>query len=91
MARPRHPNKHIERAVRHAERRGWRVEMSGGHAWAKLYCPFAGRGGCIVFVWSTPRSAENHARHIERDVDACPHRPLQPNERDDDENAANQA
>jgi len=73
MARPSHPNKHIEAAVAYAELNGWRVTISGGHAWAKLYCAFADREGCIISVWSTPRNAENHARAIIRAVDRCPH------------------
>jgi hypothetical protein len=32
MSRPRHPDKHIERAFRYAESLGWRVEISNGHA-----------------------------------------------------------
>jgi len=31
MFRPRHPNKHIEQAVKYAESLGWRVEISGGY------------------------------------------------------------
>ncbi len=73
MSRPRHPDKHIEQAVAYAESLGWRVEISGGHAWGRLFCPFADRYGCIISVWSTPRVAQNHARHIRREVDACPH------------------
>jgi hypothetical protein len=74
MGRPRHPNKHIERAVCYAESLGWRVEISNGHAWGHLLCPNSTREGCIVGVWSTPKNPENHARRITRDVDSCPHR-----------------
>jgi hypothetical protein len=73
MGRPRHSNKHIELAVQYAEALGWRLEMSNGHAWGRLFCPHATREGCIVSVWSTPRNPENHARHIRREVDLCPH------------------
>jgi hypothetical protein len=73
MARPRHPNKHIEKAVQYAEAMGWRVELSQGHAWGRLFCPHATPEGCIISVWSTPRNPENHARHIRREVDQCPH------------------
>jgi hypothetical protein len=73
MSRPRHPNKHIEAAVRYAEKLGWRVEMSEGHAWGKLYCAHRARGGCMIPVYSTPRVPENHARHLRREVDQCPH------------------
>ena len=73
MGRPRHPDKHIEKAIQYAEQLGWRVEISAGHAWGHLLCPLQTREGCIVSVWSTPRSGENHARHIQREVDLCPH------------------
>lgn len=73
MARHRHPDKHIEKAVQYAESLGWRVELSNGHAWGHLLCPHATREGCIVGVWSTPRNPENHARQIRREVDQCPH------------------
>jgi hypothetical protein len=73
MSRPKHPKPEIEKAVQYAEQLGWRVEMSKGHAWGRLYCPQSTRQGCIVSVWSTPRSAENHARHIRKKIDACPH------------------
>ena len=73
MSRPRHPNKHIELAIQYAESLGWRVELSQGHAWGHLLCPRSTREGCIVAVWSTPKNPENHARHIRRDVDMCPH------------------
>lgn len=78
MARKRHPNKHIEAALRYAEGRGWRVEGSGksAHAWGKLYCPHENpdcRCGefCKLSIASTPRSAENHATMITRRVDGC--------------------
>jgi hypothetical protein len=73
MSRPRHPDKHIEKAIQLAETLGWTVEMSRGHAWGHLLCPLHTRDGCIVAVFSTPRSPENHARHIQREVDLCPH------------------
>ena len=73
MGRPRHPHKHIEKAVRYAETRGWRIELSGGHAWGHLLCPQCTRDGCKVGVWSTPRNPENHAQKLTRDIDLCPH------------------
>lgn len=73
--RPRHADQAIERALQYAEGLGWRVKLTKkGHAWGRLYCPFSSRSGCIVSIWSTPRSADNHARHIRNRVDACPHR-----------------
>ena len=50
MSRPRHPNKHIEQAIRCAEQLGWTVEMSSGHAWGRLLCPHHFRDGCKVTV-----------------------------------------
>jgi len=73
MGRPRHPNKHIEAAVQYAERLGWQVVMSNDHAWGRLFCPKSTTSGCIISVWSTPRKPQNHARHIRRKVDVCPH------------------
>ncbi len=74
MSRPRHPKAPVEKAVQYAEQLGWRVEISNGHAWGRLYCPRSSREGCIISVWSTPRVPENHARHIRKAVDSCPHR-----------------
>ncbi len=71
--RARHPNKNIEAAVAYAEGLGWRVEISGGHAWGRLFCPLRSREGCKVSVYSTPKNPENHARHIRREVDLCEH------------------
>jgi hypothetical protein len=73
LSRPCHPNKHVEAAVVYAESKGWRVEMSKGHAWGKLFCPLADPSGCRMSVWSTPRSPENHAKQIRGKVDKCPH------------------
>jgi hypothetical protein len=74
MSRSRHPKPPIEAAIRYAEQLGWRVVISNGHAWGRLFCPFASREGCIVSVWSTPKVPENHARQIRRVIDMCPHR-----------------
>ena len=74
MARPRHPNSHIEKAVQYAEATGWRFVASNGHAWGRLLCPWSTREGCLISVWSTPKVPENHARHIRNKVDSCPHR-----------------
>jgi len=40
MARKKHPKKEIEEALKYSEKHGWRVEMSNGHAWGKIYCPY---------------------------------------------------
>ena len=84
MARSRHPDKEIEAAIAYAEQRGWRVVPVSGHAWGRLYCAQADRDGCMVSVWSTPRSAGNHARDLIRAIDRCPHRDTK---EEDDENA----
>ena len=80
MSRPRHPNKHIEQAIQYGESCGWQVQMSNGHAWGRLFCPRNSRSGCIVSIWSTPRNPVNHARHIRREVDLCPHGGTDPTE-----------
>ena len=73
--RPRHPRKEIEGAVVYAESKGWVFKSPGSsaHCWGRIKCPAGERGGCIISVWSTPSSAENHARQIKRRVDSCPH------------------
>ena len=78
MSRSRHPDADIERAIQHAEASGRRVRMSKGHAWGRLLCPRTTPDGCIVSVWSTPRNPVNHARHLRRVVDGCPHRATAP-------------
>ena len=80
--RPRHPNKEIEAAVAYAEARGWTWHKVGGHAWGKLYCRHHDRDGCDIFVWSTPRVPEHHARQIKRRVDRCPHKQDEANDED---------
>ena len=72
-SRPRHPNKEIEEVIRYAEKLGWTVKLTKGHGWGSLYCPKSSREGCIVFVWSTPRRPQDHAKDIRRDVNRCEH------------------
>jgi len=78
LRRNKHPNAHIEAALRYAEEKEWRVEPSGksSHAWGRLYCPHNNpdcRCGefCMSSIASTPRSPENHANQIRRRVDGC--------------------
>jgi hypothetical protein len=74
MGRLRHPDKDIDRAVQYAVSLGWEIRKSPrGHAWGHLYCPQHTREGCKVGVYSTPRNAGNHAQHIQREIDSCPH------------------
>ena len=39
MARKKHSKKEIEEALNYAEKLGWRIQVGGGHAWGKMYCP----------------------------------------------------
>jgi len=76
MPRNRHPKKEVEEALVYAEKFGWRVEIGGTHAWGRIYCPYNDqecRCGefCISSIWSTPRSATNHAKQIRRVIDSC--------------------
>lgn len=76
MARSSHPKKEIEDALEYAESHGWSIETGKGHAWGRMYCPYADdecRCGefCIASIWSTPKSAGNHARALRRVVDNC--------------------
>ncbi|MBI5128980.1 MAG: hypothetical protein HZA66_06030 [Rhodopseudomonas palustris] len=73
VGRPTHPSKEIEAAVSFAEEQGWSWVKVSGHAWAKLLCPHHDRDGCVLFVWSTPRNPENHARQLLRQIARCPH------------------
>jgi len=73
--RPKHPNKEIEHALKYAESKGWRYHQSGNsaHAWGRILCPLSTREGHSMSIWCTPRSPENHAKQIIRNVDACEH------------------
>lgn len=76
MARTPHPKPEIEKALKHAEHEGWLIEVGASHAWGRMYCPYnddACRCGefCIASIWSTPKSAGNHAKQILRVVDNC--------------------
>jgi len=66
-----HPNKHIRKAIRHAEDNGWSFEMSNGHAYGIIYCPRNARDGHRKTVYSTPRNPEDHARRLVAAVNAC--------------------
>lgn len=80
MARPRHPHKEIEAAVSYAESQDWSWIKVKGHAWGKLQCAYNDREGCTLFVWSTPRVPENHARQLRRDINRCPHKEEEKND-----------
>ncbi|MEW9679643.1 hypothetical protein [Pseudomonas sp. TE50-2] len=76
MVRPLHPNKEVEQSLTHAEARGWKVTVRGGHCWGRIYCPNNDRECrcgefCITSVWSTPRNPGTFARQLRRIVDNC--------------------
>ena len=73
--RPRHPNKEIEEAVSHLESLGWTYRKPGksAHAWGRMLCPQNDSTGCQISVWSTPRVAEHHARHLRVQGRKCAH------------------
>lgn len=75
MERKKHPDKHIEKAVKYAEDKGWVYREAGksAHAWGKLYCPLSNKEGCKMSIWSTPRDPVRHAKQIKRNVDKCKH------------------
>lgn len=76
MARPSHSKKEVEQALRHAESKGWKVEVGGSHCWGRIYCPYNDsncRCGefCITSIWSTPKNPSNFAKQVVRVVDKC--------------------
>ncbi len=76
MSRRRHSKPEIEKALRFAEERGWRVELGGSHAWGKMYCPYNSKdrrcgSRCISSIFSTPTNAGNHAMRLMRLVERC--------------------
>jgi len=75
IKRPKHPNKEIEKAILYAEKNHWIYKESGNsaHAWGRLLCPLHQRDGHQMSIWSTPKSATNHAKQIKKLVDKCQH------------------
>jgi hypothetical protein len=80
MARPCHPDKSIEAALKTLESLGWRVGKSKGrsaHAWGYVLCPANEkalcRNGvfCQMQVWSTPTDSERHAKSLLRAARGC--------------------
>lgn len=76
MAREKHPNKDIEKAIKYAESMGWRYKVVGNsaHAWGRLLCVLEAREGCSKSIWSTPKDPFVHAEQIIRSVKKCPHK-----------------
>lgn len=72
----KHPNKEIQQAIDIAIENGWRFVKTGksSHAFCRLYCSDGSRDGCVMSVWSTPRSTQNHANQILRVIEKCNHR-----------------
>lgn len=75
MPRREHPNKDVERALKHAEDEGFTVDDGLGH-WGVLKCPYYGdqhRCGapCQTGIWGTPKNPGNHAKQLRRAVDNC--------------------
>ena len=78
MTRKKHPYKEIEKALCHAETKGWRIQQSKGsaHSWGQMLCPLnnaycrAGRY-CRLSIWSTPKSPFDHARNLMKIVNKC--------------------
>ena len=74
MRRARHPKKEVEGALQELEATGdWSVTVvySKGHRWGAAKCRFKHRE-CQIGIWSTPRSAGNHAKQILRAAARCP-------------------
>lgn len=74
MPRERHDNWEVEVALLYAENRGWQVEPTPGHALGRLRAPStvaASRRDAfrLISIWSSPKSAHQHARQIRRVVD----------------------
>lgn len=71
-----HSDKHINEAIEYAVSKGWEWQKSGprAHSHSRLRCGFHERGGCILYVWSTPRTPQAHARRLMADIDGCPHK-----------------
>lgn len=73
--RDRHSKKEIEAALQEAEAAGFRVESGRGH-WGVMYCPSTDpddRCAQPLWIWSTPKNVDNHAKQIRRYVTRCPH------------------
>jgi hypothetical protein len=76
MSRKKHSKKDIEEALKHAEKKGWRIDVGGSHCWGQIYCPYNDKDCrcgefCIASIWSTPKNPSNHAKQIRRVVDKC--------------------
>lgn len=66
-ARPRHPDKTLERLLRDAENQGWKVVK--GRKYYKAYCPCPER--CKETIHLTP-SNSNYGRNKRNRMSKCP-------------------
>lgn len=82
--RPRHPSKEIEGAVSYLESLGWTWHETGksAHSWGKMLCPHHDRTGCTAYVWSTPRSADTHAKQLKGHGNKCAHGDMEAKDED---------
>lgn len=78
LAREKHPNKHVEEAIKYAESKGWTTRKGTGHCCLRLLCPYGEanpdcRCGlyCSSSIWKTPRKPEDMAKKIISRVDKC--------------------
>lgn len=73
----KHPDKDINKAIKHAVECGWTVKKSNAQAkpWGIMKCPLNSKcrtgNSCSVSIWSTPRDPQNHAKMIFKVVDGC--------------------
>ena len=68
---PKHPKKEVHKALKQARAAGWSVVRSRGrssHAWGLAACP---SGTCRVRLSGTPRTPEDLADTIRRNVANC--------------------
>ena len=73
--RSKHPDKEVEKAIQHAESKGWRVETNRAH-WGVMFCPknnkdCGGGAHCMTSINGSPKNPSNHAKQIKRIVDKC--------------------
>ena len=75
-----HPKKEVRKALRRARAAGWSVVKSkdrSSHAWGTAVCP---GGTCRVWLSGTPRTPEDLADTIRRNVANCSCTPVRKEE-----------
>ncbi|HVE68589.1 MAG TPA: hypothetical protein VNB64_08415 [Solirubrobacteraceae bacterium] len=64
----------MEKALRRAERQGFRVLAPRAH-WGILLCPGTPEDHCKSFpIYGTPKNPDNHARDLDKFVEHCRHK-----------------